>query len=181
MLRGEKVNLRAIELTDLDNVMAWINDPEVTRHLLVGLWPLSRGAEAQWIERRAKDADPTDKALVIETKDGVYLGGIGLHRIDFASGTAEAGIVIGRKDYWGKGYGTDALRVLLKHAFENLRLRKVYLSVFGSNMRAQKSYAKLGFREVGRLKAHTLKQGQYEDVIYMEVFREEFEQACAAK
>lgn len=181
MLSGEKVNLRAIELTDLDNVMTWINDPEVTRYLLVGLWPLSRGAEAQWIERRVKDADPTDKALVIETKDGVYLGGIGLHRIDFASGTAEAGIVIGRKDYWGKGYGTDAMKVLLKHAFENLRLRKVYLSVFGSNVRAQKSYAKLGFREVGRLKAHLLKQGQYEDVIYMEVFGEEFDQACAAK
>lgn len=177
MLSGDKVRLRAIEQTDLENVMTWINDPEVTRYLLVGLWPLSKGMEQQWIERRAKDADPTDKALVIESKDGTYLGGIGLHHIDFPSGTAELGIAIGRKDYWGKGYGTDAMKVLLRHGFQNLRLRKVMLTVFGSNVRAQRSYAKVGFREVGRLRAHLLKQGQFEDLIYMEVFREEFERA----
>ena len=181
MLSGEKVRLRAIELTDLDNVMTWINNPEVTRYLLVGLWPLSSETERQWIERRAKDADPTDKALVIEALDRTYLGGIGLHKIDFPSGTAEIGIAIGRKDYWGKGYGTDAMKILLRHGFENLRLRKVTLEVFGSNVRAQRSYAKVGFREVGRLKAHLIKQGQYEDAVYMEVFKEEFERACAGQ
>lgn len=181
MFSGEKVNLRAIELRDLDDIMKWVNDPEVNRYLLVGLWPISREAEAQWVQRRATGDDPTDKALVIEAKDGTYLGGIGLHHIDFPSGTAELGIVIGRKDYWGKGYGTDAMKVLLKHAFENLRLRKVMLTVFGSNVRAQKSYAKLGFREVGKLTAHLLKQGQYEDLIYMELFKEEFERIFGEK
>ncbi len=174
MFSGEKVNLRSVELADLDNCLAWLNDPEVTRYLLAGLWPVSREAESQWIQRRALDNDPTDKALVIETKDGTYLGNIGLHHIDFPSGTAELGIVIGRKDYWGKGYGTDAMKVMLRHAFENLRLRKVMLSVFGSNVRAQKAYAKVGFKQVGCLKQHLLKQGQFEDIIYMEVFKEEF-------
>ena len=178
MLSGDKVRLRAIELDDLDDIMTWINDPEVNRYLLVGLWPYSREAEREWVERRVKSSDPTDKALVIETLDGTYLGGIGLHNIDFPSGVAELGIVIGRKDYWGKGYGTDAMKVLLRHAFHNLRLRKVILAVFHSNVRAQRCYSKIGFREVGRLKAHRLRQGQYEDLIHMEVFKEEFERAC---
>jgi len=155
--------------------MTWINDPEVTRYLTAGQWPMSKEMEAEWVRRRATTNDPADKALVIETLDGTYLGGIGFHRIDYVSGTAEAGIVIGRKDYWGKGFGTDAMRVLLKHGFENLRLRKVMLTVYGSNVRGQKSYAKAGFREVGRLKAHVLKQGRFEDMVYMEVFKEEFE------
>jgi RimJ/RimL family protein N-acetyltransferase len=178
MLAGEKVNLRAVEPTDLDNCLSWLNDREVTRFLAMGLWPVSRKSEEEWLLRHATSNDPTDKGLAIEAKDGTYLGNVGLHRIDFPAGTAELGIVIGRKEYWGKGYGTDAAKTLLKHAFDSLRLRKVMLTVLGSNVRAQKSYFKLGFKPVGCLKAHILKEGQYEDLIYMEVFKEEFEQAC---
>lgn len=174
MLVGEKVNLRALEPTDLDNCLRWVNDREVTRYLLTGRWPTSRKAEEAWLERQVKGEDPSNKVLVIEAKDGTYLGNIGLHHIDYISGFAELGIVIGRKDYWGQGYGTDAARTLLRFAFQNLRLRKVILRVFGSNIRAQKCYAKLGFKEVGRLKAHILRDGKYEDEIIMEVFAEEF-------
>lgn len=178
MLSGEKVNLRALELTDLDNCLSWINDREVTRFLTMGLWPVSRKSEEEWLTNAASGRDPANKGFAIETKDEVYLGGIGLHRIDLVSGTAELGIVIGRKDYWGRGYGTDAAKTLLKHAFANLRLRKVILTVLGSNARAQKTYAKLGFKAVGCLKAHSLKEGQFEDLVYMEVFADEFETVC---
>lgn len=174
MLFGEKVNLRALEPSDVDNFMGWINDREVTRYLLVGRWPVSRKAEEAWLERVLRDDDPRNKVLAIETKDGVYLGNIGLHNIDYISGVAELGIVIGRKDYWNKGYGTDAARTLIGFAFSNLRLRKIILRVFGGNIRAQKAYAKLGFKEVGRLKAHILRDGKYEDEVLMEVFAEEF-------
>lgn len=176
MLSGEKVSLRALEMTDLDNCLSWLNDREVMQYLAAGTWPVSRKAEEEWLARQATSRDSSDRVLAIETKDGTYLGNIGLHKIDLAAGTAELGIVIGRKDYWGKGYGTDAARTLLSHAFWNLRLRKVTLAVHGSNLRAQKSYAKLGFRHAGCLKAHLLKEGRYEDLVYMEVFREEFEE-----
>ncbi len=173
MISGERVNLRALEPEDLDNCMSWINDPEVTNNLSIGLWPTSRKSEEAWLAGRASGTDQANKVLAIETKDGLYLGNIGLHGIDYVSGAAELGIVIGRKDYWSKGYGTDACRALLRHAFANLRLRKVILRVFGSNDRARKAYEKLGFREVGRLKSHTLKNGVYEDEVVMEVFAEE--------
>ncbi|MGI6663084.1 MAG: GNAT family N-acetyltransferase [Bacillota bacterium] len=65
------------------------------------------------------------------------------------------------------------MKTLLRYAFRELRMRKVILKVFGSNTRARKAYAELGFKEVGRLKRHILKDGVFEDEIYMEVFSEE--------
>lgn len=173
MLIGKLVNLRPLEPSDIDNIMSWINDPEVTRYLQIGQWPVSRKAEEEWLTRATLGTDPANKVLAIETKDGVYLGNIGLHGISYTSGVAEIGIAIGRKDYWDKGYGADAMRTLLRHAFANLRLRKVTLRVYGGNIRAQRCYAKLGFTEVGRLRAHRLIDGVYEDEIIMEVFADE--------
>lgn len=174
MLVGKKVNLRALEISDLDNNMMWVNDREVTRWLSTFTWPTSRKTEEQWLTNKLTSPGATDRVLAIETKDGTYLGNIGLHGIDYISGVAELGIVIGRKEQWGKGYGPDAIRTLLDFAFRDLRLRKIFLRVLGNNIRAQKCYSKIGFKEVGRLKAHQLKDGNFEDLIYMEIFAEEF-------
>ena len=74
-----------------------------------------------------------------------YLGNIGLHNIDYVSGVAEAGIVIGVKEYWGQG--TEQTRPgLFRFAFREMRMRKIILKVFGTNIRAQRAYAKIGFK-----------------------------------
>lgn len=169
---GEKTRLRCLEASDLDNCLSWINDPEVTRFLAVRM-PISRKQEEAWLARAMSGEDRANVVFAMETLDGEYLGNIGLHNIDYVSGVAELGIAIGAKRYWGKGYGPDAMRTLLRFAFRELRLRKVILRVFGTNVRARKAYAKLGFKEVGRLRAHVLKDGMFEDEILMEVFAEE--------
>lgn len=176
MIKGQLVNLRAHEPEDLEATMAWINDREVTMYLS-GLFrfPISRASEKQWLEKATRGDDPSNRMFVIQSKDGTYLGSIGLHHIDYINGLAELGIVIGRKDYWGKGHGRDAVRTLLRFAFLNLRLRKVYLKVFAFNERAIACYRKLGFKEVGRLRQHELKDGVFHDEIYMEVFADEFQ------
>lgn len=172
MLVGEKTRLRCVEMSDLDNCLAWINDLEVTRFLATRM-QVSRKQEEQWLSRMAAGDDGANKVFAIETLDGQQIGNTGLHGIDYISGFAEIGIVIGMKQYWGKGYGTDAMRTLMRFAFRELGLRKITLKVFGTNTRAQKAYAKLGFREVGRFRAHVLKDGMYEDEILMEVFAED--------
>jgi len=175
MLTGEKVNLRALEPGDLDSIMQWVNDREVTKWLLAFVWPVSRKSEEEWLARATQSTgSSTDKVLVIEAKDGVYIGQVGLHGIDYVSGVAELGIVIGRKDYWGKGYGADAIRTLLRFAFSQLRLRKIILKYQGANERGRKCYSRVGFKEVGRLKAHQLVDGEFQDMVYMEIFAEEF-------
>jgi len=174
MLSGELVNLRALEPDDIDNVMSWVNDREVTQWLSGAFsFPMSKMAEKEWLEKASKSPDAKEKVLVIETKDGTYIGSVGLHRINMVDGVAELGIVIGRKDYWGKGYGTDAARTMLKWGFSNLRLRKAFLRVLGQNERGIASYKKLGFKQVGCFKQNILKDGIYVDEVLMELFAEE--------
>src|SRR5882672_9909700 len=74
-----------------------------------------------------------DEEFAIETLGGEYLGGCGLHRIDWIDRNAEVGIVIWKKEYWGKGYGSDAMMVLLRCAFRKMNLHRVFLRVYEDN------------------------------------------------
>ncbi|MBU1290447.1 GNAT family N-acetyltransferase, partial [bacterium] len=132
MLKGKLVNLRAVEKKDLEEIMKWVNDREVTKYLSAFLYPVSWAEEEKFLERAMSHND-TEKNLVMETKEGDYVGQISLHKIDWKNRNAELGIVIGNKEYWGKGYGTDAIKILLNHAFNQMNLYKVYLRVFDYN------------------------------------------------
>lgn len=89
------------------------------------------------------------------------------------------GIVIGEKEYWNRGYGSDALRTLLRFAFEELNLHRVFLHVFDFNERAIRCYEKVGFRHEGRLRQARFTEGRYVDELVMAVLREEWEEARA--
>ncbi len=85
------------------------------------------------------------------------------------------GIAIFDKNYRSQGYGTEAIRLMLKYAFEILGLHKVYLNLVAYNERAGKAYQKAGFKEIGRRKEHWYFYGKYHDVIEMEIMRSEWE------
>ncbi|GAF71064.1 unnamed protein product, partial [marine sediment metagenome] len=119
MLKGKLVNLRAVEKKDLEEIMKWINDIEVSKYLSSFLFPVSRMEEEKYLEKMMSKNDK-QKNLVIETKEGNYIGQITLDNIDWKNRNAELGIVIGNKEYWGKGYGTDAIKILLDHAFNQM-------------------------------------------------------------
>jgi len=174
MFTGNLVRLRGLEKSDIDNLMTWINNPEITLHLLVGTLPMSRAMEEKWLEGAVHHTD-TDKLLAIETLGGEYLGGCGLHHIDAVNRHAEVGIAIGKVGYLGKGFGTDALQVLLRLGFHSLNLNKIYLRVFANNVRGLRCYVKCGFTEVGRHRQHRFAAGQWQDEIIMDILREEWE------
>jgi RimJ/RimL family protein N-acetyltransferase len=174
MIEGKKVRIRAYEKTDIDEVLKWINDPEVTATLMLR-YPVSRYQEEKWIERALDPANERNKVYALETKDGIYLGGIGLHNISWESGNAEAGIVIGKKEYWNKGYGTDAMMTLLDFAFNQMNLHRVYLRVYEFNPRGIKSYEKCGFKKEGVLRDDRYNGGEYHDTIIMGILKEEYE------
>ncbi|MBU7025134.1 MAG: GNAT family N-acetyltransferase, partial [Theionarchaea archaeon] len=92
---------------------------------------------------------------------------------------AELGIFIGEKKYWGKGYGTEAVRLGLKLAFEALNLNKVYLRAFINNKRAQKCYEKAGFKKEGILRQDMFKNGNYIDCIVYSILMEEYFQSLS--
>ena len=114
-----------------------------------------------------------DAEFAIEA-DGKLIGQCALFEFDHVSRTAELGITIGDKAYWGRGYGRDAIRTLLDYAFRLRNLRRVYLAVNGNNGRAQGAYRACGFVEEGRLRAHVWIAGAYVDLVYMGLLREEW-------
>lgn len=172
MLKGERVALRAVEREDIPRFLRWLNDPEVTRYLTIFM-PLSRGEEERWFEQQL--GDPNRKVLAIETESGEHIGNISLEDIRWKDRQASLGIVIGEKEYWGQGYGTDAIRTLLGFAFEELNLNRIQLSVFDFNERARRCYRRCGFQEEGRLRQAHYTEGRYHDVIRMAILREDWE------
>ena len=173
MFIGEKVRLRALEKSDIDHFMQWVNNREITQYLLAFSVPVSRAFEEKWLEKAVYHT-PTDKTFAIETLEGEYLGNCGLHGIDAINRHAELGIVIGNPGYLSKGYGQDTINTLLRMAFDSLNLEKVYLRVFSGNHRGIRCYEKCGFETVGRLKKHRYINGEWHDEVVMEIMRESY-------
>ncbi len=173
MILGKKVRLRAFREDDLKNSIAWINNPAVTR-FLTDMRPRSIIEERAWIDRAMRNDDPTAVMLVIETSDGEYSGSVGLMHIDARNRHAEVGIVVARPEDWGRGLGTEAMQLILRHAFEEKNLHRVLLRVFTFNERAIKSYLKIGFVEEGRLRESVFRHGAWHDTVLMGILADEF-------
>jgi RimJ/RimL family protein N-acetyltransferase len=180
MIYGERIRLRAPTRDDLLRFTTWLNDPEVRQYISIIL-PFSFEEEEGWFEsmlKRPKEEHP----LVIEVRqeaDGggetwVPIGNIGLHAIDWHVRSAELGIFIGDKSYWDKGYGSEAVRLILQHGFETLNLQRISLRVLASNPRAIHTYEKAGFVHEGNMRRAEYKGGKYIDVLFMGVLRQEW-------
>lgn len=171
MIHGERVRLRAIEREDIPRFLKWLNDPGVRRYLGMYL-PLSRAQEEGWFEQHLKDEG--SRVFAIETMEGEHIGNIGLHDINWKDRCADLGIFIGESDFWGQGYGTDAVRTLLSLAFEEMGLHRISLRVFDFNHRATRCYQKCGFRQEGCLREAHFTAGHYHDVLLMGILAREF-------
>lgn len=174
MLEGKLVRLRALEASDLERAYTWINDREVTRYL-AARYPLSHADERRWLEEGPTNGFANGVRLAIETKEGVHIGNLDLHRVNPEDRKAGLGIMLGDKDYWSKGYGADAVVTLLRFAFGEMNLNRVWLHAFEFNERAIACYKKCGFREEGRLRQHYFGEGRYWDVFALAILRDEFQ------
>lgn len=174
MYIGQKIRLREYRKEDIEQALCFINDPDLKRLLPPGIPYLNTlEDERKWVEGLSASKDNYDFA--IETLlDKKYIGGCGINNIDWKNSVAVVGIFIGDKDYWGKGYGTDAMKVLQKFIFEQMNIHKVKLHVFSYNERAIKSYEKCGFKVEGVLRQEIFRDGRYNDIIVMGILKEEF-------
>ena len=175
MIYGDKLRLRAVERSDLERFVEWLNDPEVRAGLLLHL-PLSMAEEEKWFEDMIK-RPAVEHPMVIEIRQDeswVMIGNCGIHNIDWRLRSAEVGIFIGQKDNWDQGYGTEAMRVLLDHSFNTLNLNRIALQVYEDNPRAVRAYEKAGFVHEGRARQGMYKNGRYVDIIWMSILRPEW-------
>jgi RimJ/RimL family protein N-acetyltransferase len=179
MIVNDQVRLRAIEKEDLLYFVKWLNDPEVQRWISLRM-PLSLAEEEEWFSNQLKKS-PFERPLAIEIQpdpqkeDWIFVGNCTLFKIDWQNRSAEIGIHIGEKTYWDQGYGTKAMRLLLKHGFETLNLHRLWLQVFETNQRAIRSYEKAGFSLEGKFREAQFQEGKYLDVMIMSVLRSEWQ------
>ena len=129
----------------------------------------------EWQEKDLEKNDQNEKFFSIHTLDSdAIIGFIGLFDLYMQHGDALVAIALGERAYWGKGYGTDAMRVILRYSFNELNLRRVGLIVFEYNPRAIRSYEKVGFVPEGRARGPILREGKRWDFLYMGILREEW-------
>jgi RimJ/RimL family protein N-acetyltransferase len=103
-----------------------------------------------------------------------YIGGCGINDFDWKNSVATVGIFIGAEKYRNKGYGTEAMGILLDFIFNQVNVNKVMLEVFSFNKRAISSYKKNGFVEEGRLRENVFRNGEYHDEVLMGLLRREY-------
>jgi RimJ/RimL family protein N-acetyltransferase len=176
MLKGKSVLLRPVRRSDLSNFLTWFNDPEVTQYLSFYL-PMTEMAEEKWIEERGTTRANSDANFVIEALEGdgsKAIGSIGLSGINPKDHNAMFGIAIGEKDYWSKGYGTEAARLLVNYGFEQLNLHRINSFAYAFNERSIRMHKTVGFKEEGRQREAVFKNGKYHDHVVFGILREEW-------
>lgn len=177
MIYGDRIRFRAPEKEDLPVFVRWLNDPEVRAGLAMYL-PISLANEEKWFQsmlERPQDEHPL--CIECQQDDGWKLiGNCGFFEVQPIARSAEFGIMIGEKSYWNKGFGTEAVQLLLKLGFETLNLNRIFLRVFETNPRAIRSYEKAGFVLEGRHRQAHYLDGKFVDVIHMGILRSEWDE-----
>lgn len=176
MWRGELVELKAISKENLATCTRWFQDPEVIRLLLPAVaMPVTREQEEEWYASANQPGRRYTFGIHVRA-DGRLIGNVTLDSLDAKNRSAVLGIVIGEKEYWGRGFGTDATRLMVQYAFAELNLHRVELHVFSFNERAIRAYVKAGFREEGRRREAIFRDGRYWDDVIMGILAPEWRQ-----
>jgi RimJ/RimL family protein N-acetyltransferase len=174
LIRGEKVYLGPLRVDDAPRFAEWFADLEFLA--LLGTNPLRQmtlQTEQQWLEAQVKNENSYQFGIYT-CSDNEIIGSAGLHAPHWRNRSAELGIAVGNKAFWGKGYGTEASRLVLNYGFWELNLHRISLLVYAYNHRAIRSYEKLGFvHEVVRREA-VYRDGHYYDILVMSLLRHEW-------
>jgi RimJ/RimL family protein N-acetyltransferase len=171
VIRGRKVALRAVERADLQKVWELRNDAEIEANAFGPPTPHSMAEIEAWFERLHAPANK-DHVFVIEA-DGRFVGTCNLRDVDALNRRADLGISL-LPDEIGKGFGSDAIRVLLEYTFVHLNLHKLCLDTLETNEAALRAYRACGFVEEGRLREHEWASGRFVDLILMSVLRDDW-------
>jgi diamine N-acetyltransferase len=172
-IEGEQVALGPLRREHIPLYLRWINDFGTTRTLGVPPRPMTLEQETAWYEQAAVD-DGRIAFTIYERSTSRAIGNCGLHEVDLANRRTVVGIMIGEPEARGRGYGTEAMRLLLDYAFTVLGLHSVMLTVFEYNAAGRRCYEKVGFREMGRRRESRWYHGRFWDEIHMDILASEF-------
>ncbi len=173
VMEGERVVLKRHAPENLEAFRRWYSDPEVVRLTRYQDGPMGAGEVERFFMSRVLGPDSLTFAIHIRETDRL-IGTCAFSQLDGDNGSALFHITIGEKDAWGKGYGTEATELMVRHAFERLGLHRVALSVFSFNERAIRSYRKVGFLVEGRSRDAIYRDGRYWDELQMSILEDDW-------
>jgi RimJ/RimL family protein N-acetyltransferase len=170
-VKGEKIFLRFLSIADVTKTyLSWLQDDEV----MVGLATSGYSIENLHDYVSSKINDSTVAFFAIcDISSGEHIGNVKIDFYDEKANVAELGVLIGNKNYWGKGIAYEACKLAIQFGFKEMKLRKIYLAVYESNPVAKKVYEKLGFVLEGTLRKHVTVKGEFQDKYLMGLFKKE--------
>jgi len=175
LFRGELVRLAAATEEDAAAFARWSEDAEYLRGLDTDYArPRSVAEMARQLERSPDDRGSVEFRIRTLADDRL-IGFVVLHSIEWNNRTANLAIGIGEAEYRGRGYGADALRLVLGYAFNELNMERVGLDVNDNNEQAIRAYEKVGFRREGAMRHALLRDGQWHDRVIMGILYTEWE------
>mgnify|MGYP001769625322 CR=1 FL=1 len=174
ILMGERIYLSPLTSADATSTYAgWLNDAETTRFMESGRRTETVESIAAYIEKYEGRSDALFLAIVLKDGDR-HVGNVKLEPINWTHGGAILGIMIGAAEARGKGMGTEAVRLVLAHAFREMKLHRVTLGVTADNEPGLRCYLKVGFREEGRLREAIRRESGFVDHVWMGILDREF-------
>lgn len=163
IIYGDKIKLRAIESEDNALLLEMMNDPDIETMVGGYSWPGSYSNQMKWFSNL--ESNPSVLRCIIANKeDDKAIGALILNEIDMKNGTGHIHIKIASGDERGKGYGTDAIKTIVKYAFSELRLNCIFANILSYNEPSVHLFEKCGFMRDGVLRSRVFKQGKYIDL-----------------
>lgn len=171
-LQGDKARLVPVDKRlHLENALRWMNDPEVTQYLMM-VMGVTPGMEEDWMDRVQKR--DVEYVWAILDDQNRHIGFTGIHRINWRLRLGTTGTVIGEKTAWGKGYGTDVMRIRTKFAFEILNLHRLESEARIDNIASQRALEKAGYRREGTARKKLYYGGRWYDTILYAILDEDY-------
>ncbi len=179
-IQGERVLLRALTHADSETLRGFVNDPEVMQYSN-NYGPVHEGQQAQWMASALSSPGATWFGICDAQTEGFPLiGTCCLVDFDPIARSIELRIRLGHRPSWGRKFGQEACRLLLRYGFEERNLERIWLRVFSGNARAIRLYEKLGFTTEGVLRCAAYIKGQWQDVHLMAILRDEWQSEVIA-
>lgn len=171
ILRGKHISLEPLRSDDIDLYLSWFADPDLTRYLLKRFVP-SRECEQEWLRGAATNRSSVQWNIVL---DGRTIGVTAIHDIDWRNRHATSGTFIGDRATWGKGYGSDAVRLRTAYAFDELGLERLETQSMAENLGMHRALERSGYHRFAVRRHYSFCGGSWHDSYLFELLREEWE------
>ncbi|WMM26226.1 GNAT family protein [Tissierella sp. MB52-C2] len=174
LFESDRIILRKMTSEDTELYHQWRNDIEVMQSTAPLLDVYNIKETEEFVTHVILGSHFSKSYIIVEKKSKKPIGVTSLINIDYKNRNAECIIDIGDKEAWGKGYGAEAMKLLLDFSFLEMNLHRIFLRVFSFNDRAIKLYEKLGFQQEGKLRETIFRGGQWHDILHMSILENEY-------